>query len=76
MGDVDREIENYKTSLSLDSEDYSVYLSLGEAFEKKGNYQEALKNYRNAYQLNPDSTVAERKIPEMRIKILEKKHKS
>lgn len=72
--DVNKEIEYYKLSLKYDREDSQVYLSLGEAYEKQGLYEEALKAYNNAYGLNPDSAKAAKKIPQLRIKIIEKKH--
>jgi hypothetical protein len=50
-------------------------VSLGAAYEKKGLYQEALKAYTAAYELNPDATTAARKIPQMKIKIIQQKQK-
>ena len=73
--DIDKEIEYYKISLRHDAEDDDVYLSLGKAYEKKGMYQDALKAYVHAYELNPDSNVAARKIPALKIKILQQKHR-
>ncbi len=72
--DVYKEIEYYKMSLRYDPEDSQVYLNLGEAYEKEEMYEEALKAYTNAYGLNPEAAKAARKIPQMRIKIIEKKH--
>jgi len=74
-GDTDKEIEYYKKSLSYDQEDYMVCLNLGGAYERKKMYSDALREYTSAYQLNPDSSEAARKIPEMRIKILQQKYK-
>jgi tetratricopeptide (TPR) repeat protein len=73
--DVDKEIEYYKISLRYDAEDDDVYLSLGKAYERKGMYQEALKAYTHAYELNPDSKVAAKKIPALKIKMLQQKHR-
>lgn len=73
--DIDKEIEYYKISLKYDAEDDDVYLSLGKAYEKKGMYQDALKAYIHAYELNPDSNVAAKKIPALKIKILQQKHR-
>ncbi|MEA1936447.1 MAG: tetratricopeptide repeat protein [Thermodesulfobacteriota bacterium] len=73
-GNTDKEIEYYKKSLRYDKEDYMLYLNLGDAYEKKKMYGDALREYINAYQLNPDSSGAARKIPQMRIKILQQKH--
>ncbi|HUH66086.1 MAG TPA: tetratricopeptide repeat protein, partial [Syntrophales bacterium] len=73
--DTDREIEYYKMSLKYDREDDDVYLNLGKAYEKKGMYQDALKAYTQAYELNPDSSVAAKKIPALKIKMLQQKHR-
>ena len=72
-GDPDRQIEYYLKSLKWDSEDDEVYVNLGAAYEKRGLFQEALKAYTNAYELNPDSATAARKIPQMKIRILQQK---
>jgi len=74
-GDTDKAIANYKASISYDSEDDMVYCRLGEVYEKKGMYKEALREYTNAYQINPDSNEAARKIPRMKIRMLQKKHR-
>ncbi len=50
-------------------------MSLGAAYEKKGLFQEALKAYTSAYELNPDATKAARKIPQMKIRIIQQKQK-
>nr|MBP8981153.1 tetratricopeptide repeat protein [Syntrophobacterales bacterium] len=75
-GDADRAIEMYKQSLKYDSEDDAVFAGLGEAYEKKGLYQEALNAYQTAYQLNPESARAARKIPALKIKIMQDKHRA
>ncbi|MFZ4440401.1 MAG: tetratricopeptide repeat protein [Syntrophales bacterium] len=72
-GDLDRQIEYYLKSLKWDSEDDEVYLNLGAAYEKKGLFKEALKAYTNAYELNPDSVTAAKKIPQMKVRILQQK---
>ncbi len=73
--DTDKEIEYYRISLRYDAEDDDVYLSLGKAYEEKGMYQDALKAYTHAHELNPDSNVAAKKIPALKIKILQQKHR-
>ncbi len=75
-GNTDKEIEYYKKSLGLDQEDYMAYLNLAGAYERKKMYEDALREYTSAYQLNPDSNKAARKIPEMRIKILQQKYQN
>ena len=72
--DTDKEIEYYRVSLKYDRENDDVYLSLGKAYEKKGMYQDAINAYTQAYELNPDSGVAARKIPALKIKMLQEKH--
>jgi len=74
-GDTDRQIQNYRLALRYDAEDDVAYLGLGEAYEKKQMYAEALKAYSTAYGLNPDSAKAARKIPQMKIRMLQQKHK-
>ncbi|OHE25427.1 MAG: hypothetical protein A3J94_02810 [Syntrophus sp. RIFOXYC2_FULL_54_9] len=74
-GDSDRQIEYYRLSLKFDPEDADVYASLGAAYEKKGLYAEALKAYTDAYELNPDATQVARKIPQMKIRIIQQKQK-
>jgi len=74
-GDLDRQIEYYQKSLKFDYEDDEVYMNLGAAYEKKGLFQEAMKAYTTAYELNPDSTKAARKIPQMKIRIIQQKQK-
>ena len=60
-------------ALKYDQEDDELYANLGEAYEKKGLYQEALKAYTNAYELNPESAKATRRIPKLKILLLQKK---
>lgn len=72
-GDQDLQIEYYLKSLKWDSEDDEVYVNLGAAYEKKELFQEALKAYTTAYELNPDSVTAAKKIPQMKIRILQQK---
>ena len=74
-GDIDKAIANYKASLRYDREDDRVYYRLGEAYEQKGMYQEALAEYTRAHQINPDARDAARKIPQMRIRMLQQKHR-
>lgn len=73
-GDVNKEIEYYKTAIRYDREDDATYLNLGAAYEKKGMYQEALTAYTRTYELNPASGKAARKIPQIRIKMLQQKY--
>jgi pentatricopeptide repeat protein len=72
-GDPDRQIEYYLMSLKLDPEDDEVYANIGEAYEKKGLFPEALKAYTKAYELNPDLARVARKIPQMKIRIMQQK---
>jgi len=68
-------IKNYRIALKYDREDNELYNNLGEAYEKKGLYPEALKAYINAYELNPESARAARAIPRLKIKLLQEKAK-
>lgn len=66
----DKAIENYLTALKYDREDDEIYANLGLAYENKGLYADALKAYRHAYEINPETRVAAR-IPRMRIQLME-----
>ena len=73
-GDTDKEIESYKTALKYDKDDDTTHYNLGAAYERKGLYNEALKEYTAAYELNPEGKAA-RKIPQLKIRILQQKYK-
>ena len=74
-GNVLKEIEYYRNALRHDNEDDGIHLNLAEAYEKKGLLKEALNEYTQAYRLNPESEKAAKKIPQLKIKLLEQKHK-
>lgn len=74
-GNIDKEIDNYRTALRYDRDNEDVHLKLGAAYEKKEMWNEALAEYSKAYQLNPDSSRTARKIPQLKIKIIRQKHK-
>jgi tetratricopeptide (TPR) repeat protein len=71
--DLDRAIQNYRIALKYDCEDDDIFANLGEAYEKKGLYSDALKAYTNAYALNPESVQAGQRIPKLKIKLLQDK---
>jgi tetratricopeptide (TPR) repeat protein len=71
---IEKEIEYYRISLKYDAEDDHVHLSLAAAYEKQGMYEDALKAYRVAYELNPDSSTAAKKIPALKVKLLQRKY--
>ena len=74
-GDVDKEIDYYKLAVRYSEEDYASYQNLGAAYESREMYAEAYQSYVKAYELNPEATLAKVKIPQMRIRMLEKKYK-
>jgi pentatricopeptide repeat protein len=74
-GDLDRQIEYYRLALKYDPEDAETHANLGAAYEKKGLYAEALKAYTTSYELNPEATQVGRKIPQMKIRIMQQKQK-
>jgi len=74
-GNIDKEIDYYKTSIRYDKENEDVHLKLGAAYEKKNLWNEALAEYSKAYQLNPESGRAARKIPQLKIKMIRERHK-
>ena len=59
--------------MKYDKEDEGAWLGLGESYEKKKMYKEAIEAYKAAYQINPESRAAER-IPQLKIKMLEDKY--
>jgi cytochrome c-type biogenesis protein CcmH/NrfG len=61
--------------LKYDREDDELYANLGEAYENKELFPEALRAYTSAYELNPESAKAARRIPPLKIKLLQKKFK-
>ena len=69
----DKAIANYQIALKYDKEDDELYAILGEAYEGKELYPEALKAYTSAYELNPESAKAARRIPALKIKFLQNK---
>jgi tetratricopeptide (TPR) repeat protein len=71
-GNPDQAIENYLQALKYEREDDEIYANLGIAYEKKRLYPEALKAYRSAYEINPETRVASR-IPRLRILLLREK---
>jgi tetratricopeptide (TPR) repeat protein len=71
--DLDRAIQNYRIALKYDRDDDEIYANMGETYEKKGRYQEALKAYTSAYALNPESAQAGQRIPKLKIKLLQEK---
>jgi tetratricopeptide (TPR) repeat protein len=73
-GQTDKAIENFKLAVKYDKEDEGAWLGLGESYEKKKMYKEAIEAYKAAYQINPESRAAE-KIPQLKIKMLEDKYK-
>jgi tetratricopeptide (TPR) repeat protein len=74
-GDVDKEIDYYKLAVRYDPEDDASFLHLGAAYESKEMFADAYRSYVKAYELNPEATKARTKIPQMRIRMLEKKYK-
>jgi len=74
LGKTDEEIASLREALKYEREDDTIYLALGQAYEKKGLYEEALKAYQTAFELNPNSP-ASGKIRPLRVKIIEMKLK-
>jgi len=54
MRDWDGVIAEYTEALRLSPNNFAVHYSLGMAYEKKGNRQAALQEYRTAHELNPN----------------------
>jgi tetratricopeptide (TPR) repeat protein len=66
----EKPIDNNLTALKFEKQDDEIFANLGEAYEKKGMYPEALKAYKTAYEINPDTKVASR-IPRLRIQMMQ-----
>jgi tetratricopeptide (TPR) repeat protein len=74
-GDTNRQIESYQRSLKYGKANDGVYTRLGAAYEKKGRLKDALAAYSRAYELNPDSAAAGRRMTQLKIKMLQEKHR-
>ncbi len=75
LGNTDKEIEYYLMSLKFDPNDDEVYLSLGEAYEKKKMDQEARQAYHKSLELNHASTRAKEKIRALGVRLMQEKFK-
>jgi tetratricopeptide (TPR) repeat protein len=58
LKDVQSALEIFKLNVSLFPRSWNVYDSYGEAFLTNGDRESAIRNYRKAVQLNPDSKSA------------------
>lgn len=71
-GAINEAIDNLKEMLSSTKDDQAFYL-LGNAYRKKGDFQNALNNYLEAIAINPQSPASE--AHQMLMNILEFYHK-
>jgi len=55
--------------------DALYYEKKGAAYEKKGRLKDAMAAYSRAYELNPDSATAGRRMTQLKIKIMQEKHR-
>jgi tetratricopeptide (TPR) repeat protein len=63
---VKEAIEVFKTNVKLYSESSNVYDSLGEAYMKDGNKEQAIKNYEKSLKLDPKNDNAKKMIEELK----------
>jgi len=59
-GDWDGAIKEYGEALRINPEYAAAHYGLGVALERKGNREDALKEYRNAFTLDPSDPDARR----------------
>lgn len=57
-GDADKAISHFKKALKLDGNNPKIYIDLGRAYEKKGDFENALATYAKAAEMFPASTWA------------------
>lgn len=58
-GKLDEAIGQLDKAIGRNAEDDQLYFLRGKAYQKVGNWQEALQNYLEAMHLNPDSPASE-----------------
>lgn len=63
---VDKAIEVFTLNTKLFADDPNVWDSLGEAYLKKGNKNEALKNYKKALEIDPSFASSKKMIQEIK----------
>lgn len=56
--EVDNAIAVFELNTMLYPDSFNVYDSLGEAYMARGDYQEAIKNYKKSLDINPDNESA------------------
>jgi len=69
----DSAINLYRNQLKKEPQNGGIYREIGKIYEIKGDLEEALKAYTQAYQLNPDDREAEEQIPQIRIRMIREK---
>ncbi|VDK72749.1 unnamed protein product [Onchocerca ochengi] len=58
-GNIDAAIGQMQHILVLDKTDAGIWTTLGDAYKKRGNYQSAIKAYKEAIDLEPDDEIAQ-----------------
>jgi len=66
MGDPDKAIYNFEESLKIDDTNAETFYNLGLLFEKKRNADKAINFYETALQLNPELTVVEDRLNDLK----------
>lgn len=65
-GQWERVEDSYQDAIRLNPEHYAPHLLLGSYYERRGRYEEALAEYREARELNPLQPDLEQKVQRMR----------
>lgn len=63
---IDEAIEVFKMNVEDYPDSSNVYDSLGEAYEMKGDKEQAIKNYKRSVELNPNNTNGIQKLKQLR----------
>ncbi|VDP18190.1 unnamed protein product, partial [Onchocerca flexuosa] len=58
-GNIDAAIGQMQHIVVLDKTDAGIWTTLGDAYKKRGNYQSAIKAYKEAIDLGPDDEIAQ-----------------
>ena len=64
-GKIAEAIEVFRLNVELFPDSFNVYDSLGEAYMKSGDKENATKNYRKSLELNPGNDNAKKMLKEL-----------
>ncbi|VDK87617.1 unnamed protein product [Litomosoides sigmodontis] len=58
-GNIDAAIDQMQHIVALDKTDARIWTTLGDAYKKRGNYESAIKAFKEAIDLEPDNEIAQ-----------------